>query len=142
LALVLHTHLYAFWGNVDEYFREYDELRSRVTQLGVQMSDDVFIAIRLNGLPPEYNILRTAFLTKDDVTVAQLHEALRSEQSWSGGSSERQKEDVSQVLAASGGSSSSRKPGQKFGNPVKLLEKLQRSGAFPSTFMRVKSAGS
>ena len=66
--------------SVDKYFREFQDVSQRLASLRVDLGADMSIAVLLNGLPQEYEALRTSFMAKGEVSIAELHEALRTEE--------------------------------------------------------------
>jgi hypothetical protein len=65
---------------VDDYFRDLQDLTERLAALGSPVETDFQVALALRGLPTEYDALRVAFVTKGTVTMAELREALRTEE--------------------------------------------------------------
>jgi hypothetical protein len=79
----------------EEYFAEFQEVRQRLARLKVPAIDDDFAAtLLLNGLPDEFAMLRTSFLTKGSMKITELQEAIRTEES------RREKPEHSTIMTA------------------------------------------
>lgn len=67
--------------STEEYYRKYTDMMSRLTALRCDVSDDIKLAFFVEGLSDQYESTRAAYLAKGDFSVAQLLEAVRSEES-------------------------------------------------------------
>jgi hypothetical protein len=100
--------------STDKYFAEFQDINERLARLklGEVISPDFSVAILLNGLPKEYEVLRTSFVTKGAVSITELQEGLRNEQS-----REEKRENPNAVLWASGRSDRGREGSHNGANP-------------------------
>ena len=67
-------------ASVDEYLKDIQDITERLAALGAPVESDFQVALILRGLPSEFDALRVALVTKGDVSMSELREALRTEE--------------------------------------------------------------
>jgi len=67
-------------ASVDEYLKDVQDITERLAALGAPVESDFQVALILRGLPSEFDALRVALVTKGDVSMSELREALRPEE--------------------------------------------------------------
>ena len=66
--------------SVDDYFKDLLDITERLSALNSNVDKDLQVAILLRGLSNDYASLRTAYVAKGEVTIAELREALKTEE--------------------------------------------------------------
>jgi len=67
-------------ASVDEYIKHVKDITERLAVLGAPAESNLQVAFILRGLPSEFDALRVALVTKGDVSMSELREALRIEE--------------------------------------------------------------
>jgi hypothetical protein len=70
-------HLKQGEKSVEKYFTEFMDVQTRLANLKWTIQPEMVVSVILAGLAPQYEMLRTAIITKGEATVAELFEALR-----------------------------------------------------------------
>lgn len=65
---------------VDQYFKEFQDVTQRLAALNAPVADNVQMGILLEGLSEEYEVQRASYIAKGEVTLTELHDALRNEE--------------------------------------------------------------
>jgi hypothetical protein len=67
---------------IDQYFAQISDVQTRLASiLEWKLENDILIGLILKGLQPQYEMLKTALITKGEVSLGELHEALRTKES-------------------------------------------------------------